>query len=156
MDGATYPTRWTEQDVAGLSWHDCHVHAIRIRNPEEGFDFDLILDIDYILEWIEAPQGPHGNVNFVVAPALLTFSKVKKLAIDLELEYKEDLEIDRIQRGEVLARADSDSNGHEWIIHFHSQAGRSNQIRFRSGGFILKLTGQPRRIDRQWFEDHDR
>jgi hypothetical protein len=141
--------KWTEQDFDDLGWHDCHVHAIRFHNPDEGYDFDLVLDIDQILEWIEV----QGGFNFVVAPALLTFSNVNELVIGLELACKENLAIDRIEREEISAEPYREFR---WTIHFHSLAGHKNTMRFRSNGFVLALTKQPRTIECQGLEDHER
>ena len=145
----SYRDRWTEQDFDNLGWHDCHVHAIRFHNPDEGYDFDLVLDIDQILGWTET----QGHCNFVVAPALLTFSNVNELIIDVELAYKEDLEIDRIEREEVSVEPHREFR---WTIHFHSMTGHKNAIRFRSNGFVLRLTREPRTIDCQSFQDDER
>jgi hypothetical protein len=145
-----YPAEWTDRDFDGLSWHDCCVHAIRFRNPDEGYDFDLILDIDYILKWIETPAR---CFNFSVAPALLSFRNVHKLAVDLELAGKEGLEINSIERHEVVTRPELGLHIYQWIIHFHSFASRDNQIRFASTGFVMKLTSPPQTIDCQRLRD---
>ena len=141
--------RWTAEDFDDLGWHDCHVHGIRFHNPDEGDDFDLVLDIDQILEWIEI----QGHFNFVVAPALLTFGNVNELIIDLGLAYKEDLEIDWIEREEVSAEPYREFR---WTIHFHSMTGHTNAIHFRSHGFVLRLTREPRTIACQFFQDDER
>ena len=52
---------WTQDDFPVMGWHDATVHAI-------GFDEDelwserLLLDLDYIVEWIE-PAGDRGKVG---------------------------------------------------------------------------------------------
>src|SRR3989304_4763131 len=80
-----YPTKWTDLDFESLSWHDNVVHGIRLRNPHEGYDYDLVFDIDHILEWIETPSR---FFQFIVAPATLTFRGVDKLKFNLDLGYK--------------------------------------------------------------------
>jgi hypothetical protein len=149
----SYLDAWTERDFDSLSWHDCNVHGIRFHNSVEGYNFDLVLDIDEILEWFKTPQG---RVNFVVAPALLTFRNVDELVIDLELAYKEDLEVDSIEREDTCVQGETGSENFRWIIRFHSLAGHKNQFRFRSGGFALRLTGQPRKTECQRLQDHER
>ena len=98
MDNKRYPAKWTDADFNSLSWHDNYVHAIQVRNPEDGDEYDLILDIDHILEWI---KGPNARLEFVVAPATLIFHIVEKLTIDIRLAYKEDLIINEIHRTDV-------------------------------------------------------
>jgi hypothetical protein len=69
---------WTEALFEEMSWHDNHVHALRIVEGEHGSG-DLILDLDYILEWIQAPQG----FQFKIVPVNLRFRGVTNLRIDL-------------------------------------------------------------------------
>ena len=146
---------WTEQDFENISWHDCHIHTIRVRNSKEGYDYDLVLNIDYILEWIHPQQGS-SNFVFVVAPAMLTFKNVDKLVIDVALAFKEDLVIDRIQREEITTHSTLGLHTAQWTIHLHSLADRHNQIGFQSDGFVMALTDLPKTIDSQCLEEHER
>jgi len=41
---------WDESRFEHMSWHDNHVHGLRIRRGARGHDGQLELDIDYILE----------------------------------------------------------------------------------------------------------
>jgi hypothetical protein len=52
--------QWTESDFDTMSWHDNHVHGIRVEqdNPEHGTGI-LALDLDYILEWLRGDDGAH-------------------------------------------------------------------------------------------------
>ena len=49
-------TQWSEADFDGMSWHDNAVHAIRVVEGEHGAG-KLVLDIDYILEWLRDDSG---------------------------------------------------------------------------------------------------
>ena len=62
-----------------MSWHDNHVHSIRIVETGDGAG-DLILDIDHIVEWIKADPG----FQFRIVPAKLTFHDVMfpRISID--------------------------------------------------------------------------
>jgi hypothetical protein len=86
---------WTEKDFDDLSWHDNPIHALRIRNPYEGYDFELTLEIDHILEWISTPEKRYKSS---VAPAMITFYSVDKLKLDVEIDYKKSMNIDEIVR----------------------------------------------------------
>jgi hypothetical protein len=74
---------WTNADFDTLSWHDCHIWGIDVRagNADEGdWTSDLALDIDYIVEWVCAPDTP---TQFRVAPASLVFHGVTDLRINI-------------------------------------------------------------------------
>lgn len=72
---------WTTEDFGALSWHDVHVHGFRFAsfNDEEGAA-DLVLDIDYILEWRK--DGDH--FSFLICPAALTLKDVFSLEFSLD------------------------------------------------------------------------
>jgi hypothetical protein len=134
--------KWTNDDYEEISWHDNVIHAIRICNPSEGYDFDLSLDIDFILEWIHMPDN---SIKFSVAPATLTFRNVQNLIIDVDLSYKESMEIDGIER-ELIESETREEIGYivyKWVIRIQSFAGRENKIQFKSDGFEQVLTKKP-------------
>ena len=74
-------TEWTEADYEQMSWHDNHVHGLQIEDGGEHGTGVLILDIDYIVEWL---RGTLGLCSFRIAPATLTFHEVFGLKIDLD------------------------------------------------------------------------
>lgn len=63
-----------------MSWHDNHVHGLKIVEGVHGSG-ELVLDIDYILEWL--PNG--SGYKFRIVPALLTFREV--FALRMSLDY---------------------------------------------------------------------
>ncbi len=71
---------WNTENFEELSWHDNHVHGISIRGDEHGCG-DLILDIDFILQWLCATDG---TWRFLVAPATLTFHRMSNLRVALD------------------------------------------------------------------------
>jgi len=71
---------WTHHQFDEMSWHDNHVHALRIVEGSYGAG-QLILDIDYILEWV---NGADGKFHFRVLPATLTFTDVTNLRVALD------------------------------------------------------------------------
>ena len=75
---------YTEADFDRLSWHDCHIWGIELRagDPDDGdWTSDLVLDIDFIVEWI---CGTGGGGQFRVAPATLVFHGVTDPKIDID------------------------------------------------------------------------
>ena len=145
MSSPKVPTRWTEQHFEELSWHDNHVHGISFRNPEEDYSFDLIFDIDHVLEWIEIPNDGY---EYIVAPATLTFHEVDKVVFDVKLAYKEDLAIDFIDRQEITTDAQRNVGDklYRWKISLHSSQ-HDNVIVFESSRFTQELRREPIRSD---------
>ena len=70
---------WTHDQFEEMSWHDNHVHSIRIVEGIHGSGM-LVLDLDYILEWICDVDGS----RFRITPATLTFHEVTDLRISLD------------------------------------------------------------------------
>jgi hypothetical protein len=74
------PTRqWSTADFDQMSWHDCHVHGLRITEGEHGAG-ELEFDLDYILEW----RCEQEDYSFVVAPAILRFHQVTDLRVAID------------------------------------------------------------------------
>lgn len=72
--------RWHTADFDALSWHDVHVHGFRIIEGENG-TAELQLDIDFILEWIQAGDG---RFRSRIAQAMLQFHEVFGLRFALD------------------------------------------------------------------------
>ena len=70
---------WTDKDFEQMSWHDNHVHAMRIEEGEYGSG-KLVLDIDHIVEWC----GSEDGYEFRIIPAELTFHEVTGLRVSLD------------------------------------------------------------------------
>ena len=47
---------YTEADFGSMGWHDCHIHAIALE-PLPSEPGRLLLDIDYLVEWLRAGSG---------------------------------------------------------------------------------------------------
>jgi hypothetical protein len=139
---------WTQDDFPVMGSHDATVHAI-------GFDEDqpwaerLLLDLDYIVEWIE-PAAPDESFTFFVAPATLVFEGVGVIEADLRPD-RLLLTIDHIHRESENDQApDADSNwaidGHDFHMRFSARgfhqhfrsapinAGRSQRLTLRQRG----------------------
>jgi hypothetical protein len=118
------------------------VRGIRLRNPEETYDFDLILDIDHILRWMKSPSGEFG---FVVAPASLAFHYVNQLVLAIKLAYKENLKILKIEREEVTTEGEKGVGLRKWNwrIDLVCLSGGVNTISFQARGFTQQLTREP-------------
>ena len=71
---------WTDQQFEQMSWHDNHVHALRIVEGVDGSG-ELELDLDYILEWI---SNADGGFRYRIVPVTLTFHEVMFLRASLD------------------------------------------------------------------------
>ncbi len=147
VDGAA--GSWTEKEFDQLSWHDNHVHGISLREGEgELGSGELILDLDFILEWKQYKSG----FKFRIAPAWLTFHDVTSLAIDLDYAGFEmgPFSLDGIKRG----AAHYEGFPHApWSIAVNWPKG---QISFDAIGFTQRLRGTPRDCDHQSLSHGDR
>lgn len=151
----TYRKEWTEDDFDSLSWHDNELHGIRLHNPEDEFRFDLILDIDHILNW---QLEPGGFFRFSLAPALLIFHDVKKLECHFMLTYKEHMSISRIARESLAGSSGSytDTRFWRWYVHLQPDVSPTMMITVEAAGFTQRLTKAPIETSRQSLEDHER
>lgn len=128
--------RWTEADFDEMSWHDNCVHGFQIREatPELGAG-TLILDIDFILQWL--PQEDR-SFKFRVAPAALVFRDV--FGLRLELDYSSyatgPFTVDGIFRETVSCGRGRE--GARWTIPINCPAG---EISFTATGFTQTLKG---------------
>lgn len=73
------PRRWTDADFEQMSWHDCHVHAMRVAEGQYGAG-ELELDLDYIVEW----RCEAERFSFVLLPVWLRFHEVSSLRVALD------------------------------------------------------------------------
>lgn len=133
---------WTDADYDSMYWHDNTIHGFRLNNPENSYDYELILYLDYIVEWICLPEK---SFDFRVAPALLTFSDVNLLKVDFELTYKEALIIRDLQREEVTTDEERNAGLHRyrWSIDLVSLTGCRNHMTFVASGYRQILTKAP-------------
>lgn len=69
-------------DFESFSWHDNAIHGIRIVEGPGGCSGKLILDIDFIVEWLP-PEGGENAFQFRIAPSDLVFHEVTDLVISV-------------------------------------------------------------------------
>ena len=145
---------YTESDFDRLSWHDCHVWRVELRagDPETNdWTSDLVLDVDFIAEWL-CEVG--GGARFLVAPAALVFHGVTDLRIDIDWGNSEfrcalhEVSIDRIERTPIPdQKIFLDRPYYRWIIRLNWPS--SGEIRFGAVGFTLTLRAEPVLTDKQ-------
>src|SRR5689334_9123992 len=90
---------WTDGDFDTMGWHDATVHAIAFHEDEQGAQDALLLDLDYIVRWLD-PEPPAEYFTFLVAPATLVFENVWNLQGELDTRAgRMLLHINTIERG---------------------------------------------------------
>ncbi len=136
-----------DAEFDSFSWHDNHIHGIAFQNPDGNYDFDLVFDIDHILEWIKTPDG---HFEFMIAPTNLIFHDVANLVIDLKLGYKQHLEISDIERTEIVTE-----HGRK-MFRWQIDTPTNNKISFEATGFTQTLRKPPIRKRRQWLDECER
>lgn len=143
--------QWTDQDFEKLSWHDNYIHGITLVAGEHGAG-ELVIDIDYILEWMGCNQD--GQYQFKIAPAKLTFEEVINLNFSLDYASMSaamgPFSIDGIER-HVEAR--ERYNAIVWTINVSFPAG---QISFEASGFRQSLRGDAAVSDEQFLTQEQR
>jgi hypothetical protein len=128
---------WTDAQFDQMSWHDNHVHGLRVIEGEYGAG-ELVLDVDYILEWLEASAG----FQFKIVPVYLRFKEVTDLR--LALDYAKvsagmsPFSIHRISR---RTEARERYTAQCWEIELNWPDGR---ISFEATAFEQKAWGQVR------------
>jgi hypothetical protein len=124
-------------------WHDNLIYAIgfAIGEPrKQEWRSDLVLDIDFIAEWVRAPSG---TMQFRVAPATLTFHDVGDLTIAIDhgdsggRNAINECAIDRVTRN----RLDRPFAYWRWTIELNVPKG--GQIAFCASGFTQTLRREP-------------
>jgi hypothetical protein len=131
-------------DFENMHWHDNAIHAIRLlENYSCG---DLVLDIDYIAEWL----APLNNVySFKVASADLMFHNVSNLIISVNYATPNAAVQPMIIR-EIHREAVTFPNGYftfAWNIELNWPSGF---ITFNSSEFTQSLRMEPIIYDAQY------
>lgn len=143
----------TEAEFESLSWHDNHVHGMhfRICDPDAGdWINDLILDIDYIAEWVRDDD----RMRFRAAPATLVFHGITDQLIDIDWGDSgfrvahSAPSIDGIERERIADRqVFFDRHYYHWQIHLNAPSG--GRISFGAYGFTQTLRTEPLLCDEQ-------
>ena len=108
---------WTDRDFDQVGWHDATVHACAFRMGPEQWLGTLLLDIDYILEWVQPPAG-ETSFKFWVAPATLAFEAASALEGELGI-HSLPPSFNDLRRGPA-DRPEATEMGYEkWVLDGH-------------------------------------
>ena len=130
---------WNTDDFDLMSWHDVHVHGFKLVDfdDDEG-TANLLLDIDYILNW----EKTDNEFLFTVCRAELRFLKV--FGLKFELDYATQtagmcpFSIDGIEREQL--EFPTGYKSFYWRILINWPCGL---IEFQSPGFDQVMVGEP-------------
>jgi hypothetical protein len=142
-------TVWSDTDFDEMGWHDAYIHAISFRE-----DFEFLLDIDYILDWVP-PKEDEEYYKFWIAPCTLIFENVYDLTLDLPSNVRLALEIDAIVRNNPRQAPNAaylkKKTEYDWTIELHT-----GEINFTSVGYTQFIRRSPVLSDRQRFNQNQR
>jgi hypothetical protein len=130
---------WSHDDYDLMGWHDATVHAIALV-PEQ---WELILDIDYIVRWVD-PIPPNEYFHFWIAPATLVFQGVQDIKIEFNIPNIMDITLQGIERSNPRPTPNGTSTEWDWFID--SNEGR---ITFRADGYSQHFRAAPIRLKEQ-------
>lgn len=138
-------TVWTEADFDAMDWHDNAVHAMALE-PGSGHPGRLLLDLDYIVEWVPA-ELPATTLSFWICPATLVFDRAWDLTADVNLHgWSFQLFLDAIER------SGPDERGFfHWTL-----AGDHFTVRLSAPGFTQYLRRAPVLSPGSWLSVQDR
>jgi hypothetical protein len=138
-------TVWTEADFDAMGWHDNAVHAIAVE-PVPAHPGRLLLDLDYIVEWMPA-EPPAITLSFWICPATLVFDRAWDLTADINLQgWSFQLFLDAIQR------SGPDERGfYDWTL-----AGDHFTVGLSAPGFTQYLRRAPVHSPGPWLSVQER
>lgn len=116
---------FTDADFDTMNWHDCHIHSFCFND-----DYELLLDIDYMFEWVKPKKGSK-YYKFWIAPCTLLFENVRQ--VEFELEGQQPI-IDFIQRENPQATVAAEYLGKEFEYDW-DMVMINGEITFKSAGF---------------------
>ncbi len=129
---------WTEADFDSMNWHDNPVHALTF-----GDNYELLLDIDYIFEWVLKGK----KYIFWIAPCTLVFENVYDLTFDigpttpgLTIDFVTKENPQRPKNSEYINR----DTEFDWTIEM-----QEGTINFKSVGFKQYVRHSPRLLRTQ-------
>ncbi len=135
----------TEIDFDDMQWHDNPIHAITFSD-----NFELLLDIDYIFEWILKGK----KYIFWISPCTLVFENVYDLTFDIG-PTTPGLTIDFITKDNPQKPSNAEYVNRDiefnWIIE--TQEG---SISFKSIGYKQFVRQKPRLLTTQKIDNIDR
>lgn len=126
---------WTEQDFDLMDWHDATLYGVAFL-PDR---FEFLLDIDYIVRWVQPDDSTY--FSFLVSPATMILENVHDLSVCIAEPYRA-IQIQSIKRDDPKPppNAAYSDKRIEWQWTIDLEVG---EITFSSVGFRQVLRKQP-------------
>ncbi|MCX4027829.1 hypothetical protein H0A36_28555 [Endozoicomonas sp. SM1973] len=143
----------TNNDFERISWHDNMIHGFSFDVNAEEFRSDLIIDIDYIVEW-----SCDDESEFKISPSFLTFHDITDLYINIDwgesgfMNAASGIFIIDIQRKSVETKLRM-KNYYKWTIILND---KNHSISFGASGFTQKAYIDPVSTDIQYLKKNQR
>jgi hypothetical protein len=140
---------WTDADFDTMGWHDATVHAMAFHEDEHNAE--LLLDLDYIVRWID-PEPPAEHFTFLVAPATLVFENVWYLDGELGTASRTLLQIQGIVRRDPENDRQREMGLQLWAVEWS----QGHELTLLASGFRQHFRRRPIRVEGQWLELDER
>jgi hypothetical protein len=127
---------WTDGDFDAMGWHDATVHAIAFNEDEHNAE--LLLDLDYIVRWID-PEPPAEHFSFLVAPATLVFENVWYLDGELGAAERTLLQIQDIHRHDPENDRQREMGLQRWVVEWS----QGHELTLLASGFRQHFRRRP-------------
>ena len=140
---------WSHKDFEKMGWHDCMIHGIVFKWENH----ELVLDIDYILEWIN-PENDETYYKFRISPATLIFFNVWNLNLNLEDSLKTQIvDLTRTAPSKPRGNATGADNTLEynWVIET-----TNGVLSFKASGYNQFTRVEPILFDKQFLKSSER
>lgn len=118
------------EEFKEFNWHDCPMYSIR-------FDDELEFNIDYI---VDTRLISESKYEYLIAPALLIFYSIENFEINVNADFLNGLEINRI-----------DKNDNSFIIEL-----QEGYIKFNSIGFKQSFLKPPLWVKNLYLSNDER
>lgn len=138
-------------DFEKIHWHDNAIHGLHI--VEGKTSGELVLDIDYIAEWLPPTDGAFG---FKVAPADLTFHEVSDLSVSINYAVA-SAAVQPMTIGEIQREVVTYPNGYSsfaWSIKLNWPP--NGLITFCASGFTQSQRMEPITTGAQYLSPSER
>jgi hypothetical protein len=136
---------WTEADFENMQWHDNPIHAFMFSD-----NFEIIMDIDYIFEWVLKGK----KYAFWISPCTFIFENVYDLTFNvgpatpgLTIDFITKENPQKTQNAEHINR----DTEYDWTIE-----AQEGTISFKSIGYKQFVRQKPRLLATQKLESIDR
>jgi hypothetical protein len=138
---------WTDADFDRMGWHDSYIHGFHSGlRPERG-EFDFLIDLDYIVRWID-PTPPSEYFSFLIAPATLVFHGATEIKITIT-HGGGDIRVDGLSRVAERLTPNGIDKDYHWVFE-------PGVISLWATGFTQYFRRPSVRMRRQWLELEER